>query len=95
MPYESLLWGPLTKDNVTGLKDQAPILAVRADGKGYYGQIIDVTPEYVELANGSQRQILRFFDSPTQFAIITAPPFHQRKLAERSLFKKDTSNGPT
>lgn len=88
MRSESLEWRPLTPDTVRGLRGQAAILAIRADGKGYYGKVIDVTPEYVELANGSQRQILRFFDSPTQYAIVKGPEPHEGRLAERSLFKK-------
>ena len=93
MQSESLDWRPLTLANVHGLRVQARILAIRADGKGYFGEVYDVTPEYVELTNGSQRQLLRFFDSPTQFAIVKGPPPHQRRLGERTLFKKDEANG--
>ncbi len=85
MPSDSLEWFPLTPVNVRGKARTLPILAIRADGKGYFGLIIDITPEHVELANGNQRQLLRFFDSPTQFAIVKGPPPRQRRLAERKL----------
>lgn len=85
MPSESVVWRPLTQAGVMAEKDAGPILAVRADGKGYYGVIEDVTREYVELSNGSQRQILRFFDSPTQFVVMKRPPFTAPRLAERRL----------
>lgn len=90
---ESLNWRPLTYNNVRGLRGVDPILAVRADGKGYYGKVFNLTPDYVELLNGSQKQLLRFFDSPTQFALVVSPPFNQRKLADRTLFKKDSVDG--
>jgi hypothetical protein len=79
------VWRPLTYDGIEAERRAGPILAIRADGKGYFGTVVDVNREYVELANGSQRQILRFFDSPTQFVVVKRPPFHQRKLAERTL----------
>lgn len=93
MQSESIDWLPLTYDSVRGLRGTATILAIRADGKGYYGKVVDVTPEYVELLNGNQKQLLRFFDSPTQFALVRKPPFKQRRLGERTLFKKDPING--
>lgn len=94
MQYESLEWQALTAANVIGLRCKATILAIRADGKGYYGRIVDITPEYVELANGSQKQLLRFFDSPTQFAIVKGPEIRQLRLADRQLFKReDQSDG--
>lgn len=90
---ESLHWNPLTPASMVGMRRQATILAIRADGKGYYGLIVDVTPEYVELANGQQKQLLRFFDSPTQFSIVRGPPYRQRRLADSQLFKKVDKDG--
>ena len=85
MPSESRTdWRPLNAGNVKGLRGRA-ILAVRADGKGYYGEIVDITPDYVTLSNGSQWQLLRFFDSPTQFAVIEPPKLKAPRLAERKL----------
>jgi hypothetical protein len=89
MRSESLDWNPLTYQAMRGLRRQCRILAIRADGKGYYGLVNEVTPEYVELANGSQKQLLKFFDSPTQFAIVKGPEPHKRKLADSQLFGKD------
>lgn len=84
MQSESLDWKALVRNALMGHKGQR-ILAIRADGKGYYGEIIEVNVEYVELANGSQKQLLRFFDSPTQFAFVRGPEPQQRRLADRKL----------
>lgn len=89
MQSESLQWSLLSYAKTRGLRRQCRILAIRADGKGYYGLVVEVTPEYVELENGSQKQLLRFFDSPTQFAIVKAPEKRVPKLAESQLFGKD------
>lgn len=86
---ESLDWSPLTYAKARGLRRHARILAIRGDGKGYYGLVIEVTPEYVELENGSQKQLLRFFDSPTHFAIVRGPEKRAPKLAESTLFGRD------
>jgi hypothetical protein len=93
MPSESRgEWRPLNPTNVKGLRGRR-ILAVRADGKGYYGEIVDITPEYITLSNGSQWQLLRFHDSPTQFAPIEPPKPKAPRLAERQFNWKDNGNG--
>lgn len=89
---ESLQWKPLKANDVRGLLNQK-ILAVRADGKGYYGAVVGWTAEYLELKNGNQVQLLRFFDSPTQYAIVGAPPQKVPRLAESQLFGKDKNRG--
>jgi hypothetical protein len=89
MQSESLEWRPLIYTTMRGLRRQCRILAIRADGKGYFGLVNEVTPEFVELSNGNQKQIVRFFDSPTQFAIIDGPRKRRPVLAESQLFGKD------
>lgn len=85
MPSESAIrWRPLTQASLRGLRGRT-ILAVRADGKGYYGVVTEVTADYAMLSNGSQWQRLRFFDSPTQFTPIEPPVQSAPRLAEKKL----------
>jgi hypothetical protein len=93
MQSESLEWRPLIYTTMRGLRRQCRILAIRADGKGHFGLVNEVTPEYVELANGNQKQLVRFFDSPTHFAIIKGPEKRTPRLAESQLFGKEKTNG--
>lgn len=85
MPSESQLdWRSLTQASLRGIRGRT-ILAVRADGKGYYGSITEVTADYVMLSNGSQWQRLMFFDSPTQFSLVEPPVKSAPRLANRKL----------
>ena len=75
-------WKVLTRSNMPGSMLGVRILAVRDDGKGYYGRIIDITADYVELLNGeNQKQMLRFFDSLTHFQEVTLPGPRRYKTA--------------
>lgn len=85
MPSESPNWRPLTQATLRGLPHGTAILAIRGDGKGYYGRVKEVTADYVMLANGSQYQLLKFFDSPTEFVVVQGPVRKVPTLAERKL----------
>jgi hypothetical protein len=93
MPSESLDWRPLTPDTVKQLRGRPTILAIRGDGKGYYGWVSEITPEYVELTNGQQKQMLRLFDSPTQFATVKGPSSPSYRLGQPRLFGRNHDNG--
>lgn len=80
-------WKNFNKTNVrTLVGDSSPaILAVRRDGKGYFGIVNQVSDEYVELANGDHRQNLYYHLAPMQFTVIELPPIPTFKMAERRL----------
>jgi hypothetical protein len=88
-------WHPLNKTNIRRLIGGASlsILAIRRDGKGYYGRVNFVGDGYVELTNGDHVQNLYFAASPTVFAVIDEPPAPSYKLGERRLPLEDKSNG--
>lgn len=93
MPSESPLgWKPLSRQTAGPLKG-CRILAIRADGKGYYGEVVDISEDYVTLLNGSQWQLLRFHDSPTHFAFIEPPKPKAPRLADRQLFGREHTDG--
>lgn len=48
------------------------VLIVRPNGRGFYGQIVDVTPDYVELQNGDFKNMVRF-GTPASFTVIEVP----------------------
>jgi hypothetical protein len=62
-----------------------PILAVRLDGRGYYGWVSLVTDEYIELSNGEFRQNIYFSGAPIVFAVIEEPPRPSYKMAQPRL----------
>lgn len=84
---QELEWIALNKSNIRRKVGSSPlaILAVRRDGKGYYGVVSQANDEYVELQNGDHRQNLYFAGSPTVFAVIEQPPAPTYKLGERRL----------
>lgn len=84
---QELVWHPFVKTNVRRVVGSASlaILALRRDGKGYYGQVNQITDEYVEILNGDHCQNLYFVGSPTIFAVIEEPPAPTYKLGDRRL----------
>lgn len=65
-------WAQLTHDQAIGLKG-TQVLIVRGDGKGHYGTIVDVTLDWVELANGKQSQYVHFLGGAYSIAPVTLP----------------------
>lgn len=87
MTQTSIEWHSLNKTNIRRVVGGASlaILAVRRDGRGYYGTVNQITDEYVELMNGDNHQNLYFVGSPTVFAVIDEPPAPSYKLGQRRL----------
>ncbi len=85
---ESLHWKPLAYGNLDRMSGRH-LLVVRADGKGYYGELVYYDVEYIELANGNQRQIVKFFDSPAQFTPVAPPVRPTYRLGESRLKLED------
>lgn len=92
---QSIEWAAFNKSNIRRLVGSNPlsILAVRRDGKGYYGIVNQVTSEYVEISNGDNLQNLYFNGAPTMFAIVEQPPAPSYKLAQPRLKLEGKDNG--
>lgn len=86
-------WHSFNKTNVKRIAggSSIAILALRRDGKGYYGFVNQITDEYVELANGDHRQNIYFSGPATVFALIEEPPRPIYKLAQPRLRLDDPS----
>jgi len=75
-------WKNFNKTNVRALvgDSSVPLLAVRRDGRGYFGFVEQVTDNYVELSNGGHRQNLYFNGIPIQFMLVEIPAAPTYKL---------------
>lgn len=84
---QELRWHPFNKTNVRRVVGSASlaVLALRRDGKGYYGRVNHINDEYVELSNGDHVQNLYFVGAPTVFAVIEEPAAPTYKLGDRRL----------
>lgn len=92
---QELVWHPLNKTNIRRVVGGASlaILALRRDGKGYYGRVNQIGEGYVELANGDHVQNLYFAGAPTVFAVIEEPPAPSYKLGEWRLPLEKKADG--
>lgn len=92
---QGIEWHPLNKTNIKRLAGGASvsILALRRDGKGYFGQVNQITDEYVEISNGDNLQNLYFFSAPTVFAVIAEPPAPTYKLGQARLKLEGSTSG--
>lgn len=84
---QSIEWVAFNKSNVRKLVGNNPlaILAVRRDGKGYYGTVNHITAEYVEISNGDHVQNLYFLGAPMVFSVIDQPPAPSYRLGQPRL----------
>lgn len=92
---QPLVWNPLNRTNIRRLvgSSSLAILALRRDGKGYYGRVNQIADEYVELSNGDHVQNLYYFGAPTVFAVIEEPAAPTYKLGERRLKLEGKADG--
>lgn len=92
---ESINWVAFNKSNIQRLVGSKPlaILAVRRDGKGYYGTVNQITPEYVEIANGDNLQNLYYVGAPMVFTIVNQPPAPSYRLGQPRLKLEGEANG--
>ncbi len=88
-------WAAFNKSNVRKLvgSNSLAILAVRRDGKGYYGTVNQITAEYVEICNGDHMQNLYFLGAPMVFAVIDQPPAPSYKLGQPRLKLEGNADG--
>lgn len=77
-------WKPVTKDAMVSSLGSY-ILVVRADGKGYYGEVVDYDRDYVELQNGKQKQIIAFHGPQLSYIVVIPPRRPIPQLGESQL----------
>lgn len=77
-------WRKISRDELAMIRRGQPLLVVRDDGKGYYGVLSDLTPNFFELANGNHRQIVAF-STVGSFACIDPPKRKIPTMADRRL----------
>lgn len=92
---QAIEWVAFNKSNIRRLvgSNSLSILAVRRDGKGYYGIVNQITSEYVELTNGDHVQNVYFAGAPAMFAIIEQPPAPSYRLAQPRLKLEGKTDG--
>ena len=92
---QTIEWSAFNKSNIKRLvgSNSLAILAVRRDGKGHFGTVSQITPEYVEISNGDHVQNLYFLGAPMVFAVIDAPPAPSYKLGQPRLKLEGNTDG--
>lgn len=91
---QTIEWVAFNKSNIRKIvgSNSLAILAVRRDGKGYFGTVNQITTEYVEIANGDHVQNLYFLGAPMVFSVIDQPPAPSYKLGQPRLNLEGKSN---
>lgn len=81
---EALIWRPLNKDVFKDARGTA-ILVLRGDDRGYYGKLIGVNQNGIELSNGDQVQRIYFDGPPAFYSVVHGPPARTWETAEKQL----------
>lgn len=77
-------WTPLAYHSISGYRGSM-VLVVKPSGKGFYGQVINVTPAYVELQNGNFKNLVRF-GPPAMFTQVHVPGLNLPMVGSPRLF---------
>ncbi len=86
MASETIIWNALNSSTIRPYVGQEiRILVAHKEGRGWFGYGTEMTPDYIELTNGNQRQIINLFGNICQFTRIIGPDREAYGLGEPKL----------